>query len=171
MLILLPNDACASASSAKMTALELAKHNIRVNVVCPGQIETAIEQSMQTRNLGEIELPVKYDKGTIPLVCAQCSQAARSHKPREQSSDLYRFIYDFLSAILEKIQRSVCLARLSTPGSTTLTWVPCLVCSRAERRGRPRTSPRLCCSSHPPARATSLAVWKLFIGKEQIELV
>jgi hypothetical protein len=63
-------DICACAFTAKMTALELAKHNIRVNVVCPGQIETGIEQSMQTRNLGEIELPVKYDKGTIPLVRA-----------------------------------------------------------------------------------------------------
>lgn len=54
-----------------MAALELAKHKIRVNVVCPGKVGTAIEQHMEKRNISEIELPVKFERGTIPLVCSK----------------------------------------------------------------------------------------------------
>ena len=43
--------ACSKAAQvafAKMTALELAKDRIRVNVICPGAIETEIEESTET---------------------------------------------------------------------------------------------------------------------------
>ncbi len=60
--------ACSKAAQvafAKMTALELAPDQIRVNVVCPGAIDTNIGQSTMMRNLEKIELPPK--KGHVPL--------------------------------------------------------------------------------------------------------
>jgi len=52
---------------AKMAALELAKHRIRVNVVCPGRIATEIEESTERQALERIREPVKYPEGAIPL--------------------------------------------------------------------------------------------------------
>ena len=52
---------------AKMLALELAKHRIRVNVICPGAIETEIEQSTERRNLERAKEPVTFPAGKIPL--------------------------------------------------------------------------------------------------------
>lgn len=51
----------------KMVALELAKHRIRVNVICPGAIETEIEDNTEHRDLEEIREPVEYPEGKIPL--------------------------------------------------------------------------------------------------------
>lgn len=51
----------------KMLALELAPHNIRVNVVCPGRTETEISDNTQHRDLDKIKFPVQYPKGQIPL--------------------------------------------------------------------------------------------------------
>ncbi|HCI80222.1 MAG TPA: 3-oxoacyl-[acyl-carrier-protein] reductase [Ktedonobacter sp.] len=51
----------------KMLAVELAPHNIRVNVVCPGQTETEISDNTQQKNLDKIKFPVQYPKGKIPL--------------------------------------------------------------------------------------------------------
>jgi NAD(P)-dependent dehydrogenase (short-subunit alcohol dehydrogenase family) len=52
---------------AKMAALELAEHRIRVNVICPGRIATEIEESTQRQALERIEEPVEYPEGAIPL--------------------------------------------------------------------------------------------------------
>ncbi len=52
---------------AQMAALELAKHRIRVNVVCPGRIDTAIQENTQARNVEAAKEPVEYPDGTIPL--------------------------------------------------------------------------------------------------------
>jgi NAD(P)-dependent dehydrogenase (short-subunit alcohol dehydrogenase family) len=57
----------AQVAFAKMTALELAKHKIRVNVVCPGAIETNIEESGETRNVEKAKEPAEYPEGTTPL--------------------------------------------------------------------------------------------------------
>jgi NAD(P)-dependent dehydrogenase (short-subunit alcohol dehydrogenase family) len=57
----------AQVAIAKMQALELAKHRIRVNVVCPGKIDTAIEQNTERRNTEEAEEPVEFPEGKIPL--------------------------------------------------------------------------------------------------------
>ncbi len=52
---------------AKMVALELAKHHIRVNVICPGAISTQISQSTEKRNVEKEKEPVKFPEGEIPL--------------------------------------------------------------------------------------------------------
>jgi NAD(P)-dependent dehydrogenase (short-subunit alcohol dehydrogenase family) len=57
----------AQVAFAKMVALELAKHRIRVNVICPGAIETNIDESTQRRDLEDIKEPVEFPEGKIPL--------------------------------------------------------------------------------------------------------
>ncbi len=52
---------------AKMLAVELAQHNVRVNAVCPGRTETEISENTQKRDLDKIKFPVEYPKGQIPL--------------------------------------------------------------------------------------------------------
>jgi NAD(P)-dependent dehydrogenase (short-subunit alcohol dehydrogenase family) len=51
----------------QMLAVELAKHRIRVNVICPGAIETEIEKSTEKRDIEEAKEPVEYPEGEIPL--------------------------------------------------------------------------------------------------------
>ena len=57
----------AQVAFTKMVALELAKHRIRVNVICPGAIATHINESTQQRDLEEIREPVEFPEGHIPL--------------------------------------------------------------------------------------------------------
>ena len=47
-----------------MAAVELGKHGIRVNVVCPGAIDTEIGDITQVRHA---EVPAEYPAGEIPL--------------------------------------------------------------------------------------------------------
>lgn len=51
----------------RMMALELAKHRIRVNTVCPGAIETEIDDNTERRHLAKAREPVIYPKGEVPL--------------------------------------------------------------------------------------------------------
>jgi NAD(P)-dependent dehydrogenase (short-subunit alcohol dehydrogenase family) len=51
----------------QMLALELAKDRIRVNVICPGGVETDIEESTERRDLEKAKEPVEYPEGQIPL--------------------------------------------------------------------------------------------------------
>lgn len=57
----------AQVAFAKMTALELAKHQIRVNVICPGAIETDISENTNQQNLENVREPVEFPQGRIPL--------------------------------------------------------------------------------------------------------
>ena len=57
----------AQVAFAKMVALELAKDKIRVNVICPGWIETNIEENTEKHNISAIQEPVDYKRGIVPL--------------------------------------------------------------------------------------------------------
>ena len=70
---------------AKMAALELAKHKIRVNVICPGWIQTEIEENTEKRNVEKAREPVHYPEGSVPLT------DGRPGTP-EQVADLVLFL-------------------------------------------------------------------------------
>lgn len=53
----------------KMAALELSKYKIRVNIICPGAIETNIDQNTEREQekIKKVEIPVQYPEGSYPL--------------------------------------------------------------------------------------------------------
>lgn len=53
----------------KMAALELSNYGIRVNVICPGAIETNISENTDPdkEKLEKIKIPVEYPEGDHPL--------------------------------------------------------------------------------------------------------
>jgi NAD(P)-dependent dehydrogenase (short-subunit alcohol dehydrogenase family) len=57
----------AQVALTQMLALELAKHRIRVNVICPGAIETEIDKNTERRDLEKAKEPAEYPQGKIPL--------------------------------------------------------------------------------------------------------
>jgi NAD(P)-dependent dehydrogenase (short-subunit alcohol dehydrogenase family) len=61
----------------KMVALELAKHRVRVNVICPGAIATEIDENTERRDLDKEREPVKFPEGKIPLTDVQPASAER----------------------------------------------------------------------------------------------
>jgi NAD(P)-dependent dehydrogenase (short-subunit alcohol dehydrogenase family) len=69
----------------KMAALELAKHRIRVNVICPGAIETQIEDSTEKRDIEEAREPIEFPEGSIPLTDGRSGSS-------EQVADLVLFL-------------------------------------------------------------------------------
>ncbi|APH05831.1 SDR family oxidoreductase [Bacillus weihaiensis] len=59
----------AQVAFGKMAALELAQYNIRVNIICPGGIETNISQNtfVEKTKLDKIKIPIVYPQGNHPL--------------------------------------------------------------------------------------------------------
>jgi len=75
----------AQVAFTQMAALELAKHRIRVNVVCPGAIETSIEESTEKRDIEREKEPVEFPEGKIPLTDGKPGRS-------EQVADLVLFL-------------------------------------------------------------------------------
>jgi NAD(P)-dependent dehydrogenase (short-subunit alcohol dehydrogenase family) len=58
--------ACSKAAQvalAKMLALELAPGRVRVNVICPGAIDTAIDENTEKRGVEKVSTPVEFPEG------------------------------------------------------------------------------------------------------------
>jgi NAD(P)-dependent dehydrogenase (short-subunit alcohol dehydrogenase family) len=51
----------------KMLALEVARHKVRVNVICPGAIDTEIDENTERRDLDDIGMPQEFPEGPHPL--------------------------------------------------------------------------------------------------------
>ena len=62
---------------ARMMALELAKHRIRVNTVCPGSIETKIGENTTRRDLEKAREPVEFPEGHVPLTDGKSGTAGQ----------------------------------------------------------------------------------------------
>lgn len=56
---------------AKMLAVELGHDKIRVNVICPGAIETEIGDNTEQRDIEKIKVPAQYPQGTSSLTGKQ----------------------------------------------------------------------------------------------------
>lgn len=69
---------------AQMAALELAQYRIRVNVICPGAIESEIDDNTNKKNARKAKVPAKYPDGTVPLTGGKPGTA-------EQVADLVLF--------------------------------------------------------------------------------
>ena len=75
----------AQVAFTQMAALELAKHRIRVNVVCPGAIDTNIDESTTKRDIEQEKEPVVFPEGSIPLTDGKPGTS-------EQVADLVLFL-------------------------------------------------------------------------------
>lgn len=69
---------------AKMLAVELGPRKIRVNVICPGAIETEISDNTDAEN-EDVKIPVEFPRGQIPLTGSTPGSA-------QQVADLVLFL-------------------------------------------------------------------------------
>ncbi|KQV83479.1 SDR family NAD(P)-dependent oxidoreductase [Rhizobium sp. Root1220] len=57
----------AQVAMVQQLALELARHHIRINAVCPGEIETNIDANTSLRAESETAIPVIWPAGQVPI--------------------------------------------------------------------------------------------------------
>ena len=81
----------AQVALTKMLALELADEHVRVNVICPGAIESEIDENTERRDLEHVRPPVEFPKGKIPLTAGKPGTA-------EQVAQLVLFLASDLSS-------------------------------------------------------------------------
>lgn len=60
----------AQVALTKMLALELAPQKVRVNVICPGAIDTEIDDNTEQKNEG-VGVAVEFPEGMVPLTGGQ----------------------------------------------------------------------------------------------------
>lgn len=66
----------AQTAISKQLALELGRHKIRVNAVCPGKIDTQIDDNTERRNTDETLIDVEWPDGDIPITGGEAGSAA-----------------------------------------------------------------------------------------------
>jgi NAD(P)-dependent dehydrogenase (short-subunit alcohol dehydrogenase family) len=57
----------AQVAMVQQLALELARHHIRINAVCPGEIETNIDANTDLRSEEQTAIPVIWPEGQVPI--------------------------------------------------------------------------------------------------------
>lgn len=60
----------------QMAALELAQYRIRVNVICPGAIESEIGDNTEKRNVEKATIPANFPEGRVPLTGGKPGKAS-----------------------------------------------------------------------------------------------
>lgn len=65
----------AQVAMVQQLALELGRHAIRINVVCPGAIDTNIAASTEVRLREQTEIPAVWPQGTIPITGGEPGRA------------------------------------------------------------------------------------------------
>ena len=82
----------AQVAFGKMAALQLAQYKIRVNIICPGAIDTNINDSTLKSNedLKKITISIEYPQGSQPL--------AKRAGTAEEVSDLVLFLASNMSS-------------------------------------------------------------------------
>jgi NAD(P)-dependent dehydrogenase (short-subunit alcohol dehydrogenase family) len=66
----------AQLAMVKQLAVELGRHGIRINAICPGAIETEIDDNTRLRKRRQAEVPVEFPDGDIPLTGGEAGTIA-----------------------------------------------------------------------------------------------
>jgi NAD(P)-dependent dehydrogenase (short-subunit alcohol dehydrogenase family) len=65
----------AQVAMVQQLALELGRNGIRVNAVCPGAIDTSINDNTEVRGEHETAVPVEFPAGDIPLTGGKAGES------------------------------------------------------------------------------------------------